>query len=104
MLLNWAVEVLAKGSMMERENMAMLVCMLLRSPTAKETLLTSNDCFFLHNIHKAAHATINSSLKRLLNCIICTTKDQVQLGVTTSKHFVTRLLANLCIKRSYVYT
>ena len=81
MLLNWAVEVLAKGSMMERENMAVLVCMLLRSPTAKETLLTSNDCFFLHNIHKAAHATINSSLKGLLNCIICTTKDQAQLGM-----------------------
>ena len=81
MILNWAVEVLAKGSVIERVNMAILVCMLLRSPTAKETLLTSNDCFFLHNIHKAAHAVTNSSLKGLLNCIICTSKDHTQLGI-----------------------
>ena len=80
MLLNWAVEVLANGSMIERENMAILLCMLLRSPTAKETLLTSNDCFFLHNIHKAVYAVTNSALKGLLNCIVCTTKDQAQLG------------------------
>ena len=80
MLLNWAVEVLANGSMIERENMAILLCMLLHSPTAKETLLTSNDCFFLHNIHKAVYAVTNSALKGLLNCIVCTTKDQAQLG------------------------
>ena len=80
MLLNWAVEVLANGTMIERENMAILVCMLLRSPTAKETLLTSNDCFFLHNIHKAAYAISNNPLRGLLNCIVCTTKDQAQLG------------------------
>lgn len=80
MLLNWAVEVLVNGSMVERENMAILVCMLLRSPIAKETLLTSNDCFFLHNIHKAVYAISNNPLRGLLNCIVCTTKDQAQLG------------------------
>lgn len=80
MLLNWAVEILGNRSLIERENMAVLVCMLLRSPTAKETLLTSNDCFFLHNIHKAVNAVTNSALRGLLNCIACVAKDQSQLG------------------------
>lgn len=76
MLLNWAVEVLANGSMVERENMVVLVCMLLRSPTTKEMLLTSNDCFFLHSIHKAVHVVTNKTLRGLLNCIVCVIKDE----------------------------
>lgn len=97
MLLNWAVEVLANGSMIERENMAVLVCMLLRSPIAKETLLTSNDCFFLHNIHKAVYAVTNSPLRGLLNCIVCAAKDHTQLGNCTK---ACRIVYN-CTKSGY---
>ena len=88
MILNWAVKILANGTLIERTNMGVLLCMLLQCPEAKETLLTSTDLFFLHKIHEAASAPINNALKDLLNCVVCTIKDEYQLGNCTQLIYV----------------